>query len=447
MGLVGVILIILACPAIVVMLKMDKRVAFWAFFALGAMPILSKGFNADAALIDLSLYPGHTKGILLSLTDALAAAIAIHFWKVRKPTYFIWIWVAYLVLNLPGVFVSEFFLGSFSYLSSPLKAMIYFLACYAAMTQGGMRPLLLGLGVGVIANSYSTIENSIAGQMQASGLIGHRNTSGLVNNLAIPPLLVAIVTWKRARIAALALAMSAAAAVLGGSRAVILLYAATVGLTLLAIMLINPNKRAKTITTFVVLGSLAFVPAVAYKMNERFTYQGTGFTLEVDAERVAFEHSAEMIQADYPMGIGHNQYAVKANAGGYAERAGISWATLARLAIVHNSYALVRTEGGPAALAALFLLLGSIMWVSGRQTFQRRHNPERLYAAATLVAIGIFAFHIRYEWAIVGMFALYPLGFMTAMLSYVALQSRRARQRMRRARVEANMQLAAEAAE
>lgn len=447
MGLVGVILIILACPAIVALLKMDKRVAYWAFFALGALPIVSKGFNADAALIDLAVYPGHTKGILLSLTDALAAAIVIHFWKVKKPAFFTWIWVGYLALNLPGVFVSEFFLGSFSYLSSPAKAMLYFLACYVAMTKGGLRPLLLGLGVGVIANSYTTISNSFQGQMQASGLLGHRNTSGLVNNLAIPPLLVAVVTWKKARIAALAIAAAAAAAVLGGSRAVILLYAATVGLTLLAIMLINPNKRAKTITSLVVLGSLAFIPAVVYKMNERFEQQGTSFTLEVDAERLAFERSAEMIRADYPMGIGHNQYAVKANAGGYAERAGISWATLARLSIVHNSYVLVLTEGGPAALAALFLLLGSMIWVSGRQTFQRRHNPERLHAAAMLVAIGIFAFHIKFEWAIVGMVALYPMGFMTAMLSYVALQSRRASQRARRARVSANVPLAAEAAE
>ena len=445
MGLVGVILIVLACPVFVALLKMDPRIRNWAFIALGAAPVVSNAFNVDAALIDLAGYPGHTKGIVLSMTDALALAVVINFWKVKRPAVFTAIWLAYITLNIPGVFISDYFMASFSYLFQLVKALVYFLACYAVLAQGGLRPLILGFGVGVIFNGYVTVENSLAGQLQAGGLVGHRNLAGMVNNFSIPPLLVALVTWKKARLPAVAIAFAAGAAVLGGSRAVILLFAGTVGLTMLAILFIRPNKRAKSMTLLLVLGSLVFVPAVIYKMEQRFDDQA--FTLETDGERLAFKRSAKMIQADYPFGIGHNQYAIVANTGGYADKAGISWATSSKLAIVHDSYYLVRTEGGHASLLALYMLLGSIMWVSGRLTFQRKHNPERLYAAAMLVVIIVFAIHINYEWAIVWMAVLYPLGFTTALLSYALLQSRRATRSAIRQRNQPSLEARAELAE
>jgi len=416
MKLVGIIIIIVSLPAFVMLLRMGARYRTYAFFALGALPILSSGLNVDAAFYDIAGWPGHSKGIIVSLTDTLALAIALHYWKVRSSPIFLAVWLVYIALHIPGVFVAGYTTASFSYVWNLMRGLVYFSACYAVLMQGGLQPLILGLAASVIVNGADTIKNAALGQIQAGGLLGHRNYSGLVTNLAVPILLVAVLTWKKARIPAIALAFAAAAATLGGSRASVVLFGVSVAATLILVLIVKPNKKVIAVTAIAAVVAVVMVPAVAYKMNQRFEATGGSFTFEQDGERLAFERASEMMNADFPLGVGLNQYAMKSNTGGYASKAGVGWTTVSRMAIVHNSYALIRTEGGHVALIGVFIMLGSLITASAVVAMKKRSNPGRLFAVAVFVAISVLALHINYEWGLVGMNVIYALGFSSALV-------------------------------
>lgn len=415
MKIVGILIILVSLPAFVIMLGMGARYRNYAFFALGALPILSSGLNIDAAFYDIAGWPGHTKGIIVSLTDTLALAIALHYWKVRTSPLFLAVWLIYIALHLPGVFVAGYSTASLSYVYNLGRGLVYFMACYAVLKQGGIQPLILGLAVSVIANGAFTIRNAVSGQTQAGGMLGHRNYTGLVTNLAVPILLGAVLTWKKARVPVVALAFAAVSAALGGSRAAVVLFGVSVALTLFLALLVGQNRRVITVTAIAALGALVMAPAAAYKMQQRFDETGGSFTFEEDGERLAFKRASAMMNADYPLGIGLNQYAVKSNAGGYAEKAGVGWSTIGRTALVHNSYVLIRTEGGHAALLGVFIMLGSLISASLFLLIKNRSREIRIYAASVFVSISVLSLHINYEWSLVGIHVIYALGFCSAL--------------------------------
>lgn len=429
MKIVGILIIIVSLPAFAILLGLGARYRTYAFFALGALPILSSGLNIDAAFYDIAAWPGHTKGIIVSLTDTLALAIALHYWKIRTSPVFLAVWLIYIALHIPGVFVVGYATASFSYVWNLMRGAVYFTACYAVLMQGGLQALILGLGASVIVNGVDTIKNAALGQTQAAGLLGHRNYSGLVTNLAVPTLLVALLTWKKARIPAMALGFAAIAAVLGGSRASVVLFCVSVALTLIAALFIKPSRRVFAVTAIAAVGAVVMVPAVAYKMNQRFDETGGSFSFKEDGERLAFKRASEMMNADYPLGVGLNQYGVKSNAGGYATQAGVGWSTVGRMALVHNSYVLIRTEGGHAALFAVFIMLGSLVTVSAVMATRKRSNPGRLYSVAVLVAISVLALHINYEWSLVGMNVIYALAFCSALAGFTLTAAENNRKR------------------
>ena len=423
----GILIIIVSLPAFSILLGLGARHRTYAFFALGALPILSAGLNVDAAFYNLSGWPGHTKGIIVSLTDTLALAIALHYWKSKKSTVFLYTWLIYIALHIPGVFVASYSTASFSYVWNLMRGLVYFIACYTVLKQGGLQPLILGLSASVIVNGADTIKNAALGQSQAGGILGHRNYSGLVTNLAVPTLLVAHLSWKKAKIPAVALGFAAIAAALGGSRASVVLFGVSVILTLIAALIIKPNKKAFAVTAIAAVGAVVMIPAVGYTMKKRFEEDGGSFTFKEDDERLAFKRASEMMNADYPLGVGLNQYAVKSNAGGYAAKAGVGWSTIGRTAIVHNSYVLIRTEGELVALLGVFIMLGSLITVSAVLMMKKHANPGRLYAVGVVVAISVLALHINYEWSLVGMNVIYALGFCSALAgrALTAAQSNR----------------------
>jgi O-antigen ligase len=278
-------------------------------------------------------------------------------------------------------------------------------------------------------NGAFTIRNAVSGQTQAGGMLGHRNYSGLVTNLAVPILLGAVLTWKKARVPALALAFAAVSAALGGSRAALVLFGVSVALTLFLALLVGKNRKVVTVTAIAALGSLVMVPVAAYKMQQRFEQTGGSFTFEEDGERLAFRRASAMMNADYPLGIGLNQYAVKSNAGGYAAEAGVGWSTIGRTAIVHNSYILIRTEGGHAALFGVFIMLGSLISVSLALLIRNRSRDIRIYAASVFVAISVLSLHLNYEWSLVGIHVIYALAFCSALAGLMLKAPQAKRQR------------------
>jgi len=420
MKIVGMLIILVSFPAFMMLLRMGERYRYWAFLALGALPIVSSGLNVDIAFYDLGMWPGHTKGIIVSLTDTLAMAIAVHYSKLKPSRVLTVVWLIYIALHIPGVFVAGYSTASFSYLWSLLRGFVYFVACSVVFMRGGFKPLVLGLSVSIIINGIDTIINAASGQIQASGILGHRNYSGLVTNLAVPTLLASLLSWRKAKVLALGLAFAAVAAALGGSRASVVLFGASVALTLLIALIVNPGKKTTVVTVLAIFAALIMTPVVVYKMNQRFNETGGGFSLEEDGERAAFRRASRLMNIDYPFGVGLNQYAVKSNAEGYAEEAGVVWTTIANTAIVHNSYVLVRTEGGHVALIGVFVMLGSLLSISAAIAMKKAATrSERLYATAVLISVSVLALHINYEWALVRIHVIYALAFCSAILGSI----------------------------
>lgn len=391
--------------------------------ALGALPVVGIALNIDAAFVSWPAWPGHTKGIIISLTDTLALAICVRLRNRAGYPHLMWIWMVYIACNIPGIFLGSFITPALFYIVSLIKAAVYFYACYIAICRGGLFTLVTGLCIAVFANSGTTILNFLQGQAQPSGLVGHRNYAGMVNNLAVPILLV-VGTFGRLRTwPLLAVGVAGVAAILGSSRAVLILFGVTVYLTLVLTLYVKPSKQIKQMLGVCFILSFLAVPIGIQKISQRS--EDGQIVLTKDAERLAFERAAHMMNKDYPFGIGLNQYAVLANAGGYSAAAGVGWATASVSATVHNSYALVRTEGGPIALIGLLTLFITTVVTSAALMFRRHDNPARVFTVPAFVAALVLSIHISFEWVFVSMNTLYSFASIMALIEYAKEASRK----------------------
>jgi hypothetical protein len=435
MQYVGIFLIIISLPLFMSLLKAGPGARKWMFVAIGTLPVFAPVLNLDVALIDWAAWPGHTKGLIISLTDTAALAVCIRYAGGSRLPVLFWLWLAYLICNIPGLFVGPLITPASFYMFSIIRAAVYFYACYLIICNGGLIPLVNGLAATVIANAVAAIWSSLQGATQAAGLLGHQNHSGLMSNLAVPILLTIGMQQRIRPVMLLAVAGAGASAIAGASRAVVLLYGASLILTLLLNVLVRPDSRKIAVLVACLAGTIIAAPLAQNKLLERFHGSGSQFTLDKDEERERFEAAARMMIADHPFGVGHNQYTVTANAGGYADRAGVHWGAGSRSTAVHNSYLLARAEGGFIALLGLCGLLWTPLAVSLFLCF-RRGNPLRPIAAAAAVAFFALSIHVQFEWLMMTVTPLYQVGLMCALTA--AVQARAKRQHKAATRREAH---------
>ena len=148
-----------------------------------------------------------------------------------------------------------------------------------------------------------------------------------------------------------AVAAAAMGAIAGGSRGTIIFLGVSLAGTIAAVVMVKPNGRTLAIAGLAALGLVAAAPFAIHKLDER----NAGF--ENDPERIAFEQTAKLMIADHPWGVGLNHYVSVANLGGYFDKAGVRWGYEARSTNVHNTYLLMRAEGG------LLGLFGFLVWL------------------------------------------------------------------------------------
>ena len=423
MRYLGIILVLCSFPMFLSVLRSGPTAQRWAIMALGALPVIGVALNVDAAFVNWATWPGHTKGIIVSLTDTLALAICVKFCSRQKNPLLLWIWVFYILSNLPGLFLGSLFSPALFFLVSLIKAAIYFLACYYVFCRGGLSLFVSGLCAAVLANSSTTIMHFLQGQAQPAGLVGHRNHAGMINNLAIPILLVVGSLPRIKVLPLLTVCLAGIAAVLSSSRAVLILFGFTVYLTLIFALFVKPSKQFKIILTVCVFVSFVAIPISIHKISQRS--EDGEIVLSKDPERLAFERAAHMMNKDYPWGIGLNQYAVLANTGGYSAAAGVAWTTSAKSATVHNSFVLVRTEGGPIALVGMLALFLTTIAISASVMWRRRNNSARIFAVPALVATLVLSIHLSFEWVFVSITTLYGFASITALAAYAIEASRR----------------------
>ena len=240
MRFLGILLVLISFPIFLSALR-NRDARKWMFMAVGALPILHVALNLDAALISWAMWPGHTKGLIVSLLDTLALAICIRFGAKQARAPLLWIFILYLATLLPGL-TTGLFQPAFFYFFQVLRIGLVFYAVYLGVVGGFLQMMATGLSAALIYNAIVTVNQVLSGAHQATGLLGHQNSTGLAVNLAVP-VLVALGVQRRGTFCLLGVAAGLVSALAGGSRATLVLYAAALGATLLATAVLSPSPE------------------------------------------------------------------------------------------------------------------------------------------------------------------------------------------------------------
>jgi len=393
MRLLAIIAVLAAFPGLYWALGFP-RARRWIFIAAGALPILYEPLHLGASLVSWALWPGYVRGLSLTIVDAIAVAICLRYGRGRPVPALLWAFVIYIVCLTPSALLASFHVPAVFVLFQVFRVTLFFYAVYLATLNGQLLRIAEGLAIAAMANGAVSAYHSLSGAVQAEGILGHQNLSGMATNLCVPILLaLALRTRRPLFIAGVAAAVIGALA--GGSRATMILLAMAMLGTLAATMIVRPSGRTILISALALIGLLASAPFAAHKLTERNV---AGFDL--DPERLAFDRTAELMIKDHPWGAGLNQYVSVANTAGYFDRAGVRWGYDARSTNVHNVYLLVRAEAGLLGLCGLLIWLLSPILLAASCLFRRRLPLREVTIASGFALVGV-ALHSRYEWVLV----------------------------------------------
>jgi O-antigen ligase len=430
MRYLAIAIVLLSYPALVQLLRANPRYRHWAYFFLGMLPFVVHVWNLDSALINWATWPGYSKGLILTFMDTLALAIITTQRQPRGMPPLIGFVALYMAAVALSIAMAGVWMASAFYLFQMLRfAVVMIAVAKIASDPRAITWLGRGLASGMIYAAVVTINQKLNGAFQAPGTMAHPNQMGMMAHFALLPVLGMLLAGSRSRVLMLGVAASLVVVVLGASRATIGFAGMGVGLLLLLSMFrhITPHKKRMIGLSAVVM--LIATPFLLNSVGTRLAQQlgqETGYD-----ERAAFERAAQMIWADYPMGVGANNYVVVANGQGYSARAGVTWSGGSRATNVHNTYLLIAAETGWAGLVTYITLLAAAILAGWRFAFSRRGDPRGEIVLGSTIALAVMAIHSRYEWITVTYQVQYviaiSMGIISGMVRARALERRQAR--------------------
>ena len=436
MRIVGILAIVCAIPFFVAWLRAGPAQRRLAYFGIGLLPFVSGALNLDVALVDWSMWPGYTKGLIVTLVDALALAVVLTHRIVRPPTALVVAFGAYCLVVAASAFAAGAWMASMFYVFQLARMFLVILAVSSIAAQpGSLQPLMSGLALGMMVQAASAISEKIGGAVQASGTMGHQNLLGMMSHFVLFPLAGMMLANKGGKLVASGVISCMLVIALGASRASIGLSAAglTTLLILSAVRRMTPHKLR--IVGVGVIALAVVVPLAAVSFSTRLETRANDGS---DEARASMERAAHMIIADHPFGVGANQYVVVANMDGYSERAGVIWNAGSRSAHVHNFYLLTQAELGWAGIAVVVALLGSALVLAVKFTWSDRRDPRGEITLGISVAIAVVCVHNLYEWIFITTDVEYLFAIGIGIVSgLIALRHRERRARLRRARTHA----------
>ena len=391
-------------PLLTGLLRAQPKYLLHACFALGLL-LFFMDPNLSVSPINWK-WPGPVKGVEISILDAIAIAMILATRPTRTPLGLKIGFGIYVTALVISTFAARQVMPSLFYAWQLLRAVVVFVAVAraSAAAEGAPFALAAGLGSAIMIEALMTTEQFLSGNPQPGGNLGHRNFLGLTSHFAVMPAFALLLMGRRSYLASLVVLSGLLIAVEGGSRATIGLMGS--GLVVTAVLSMRhrfTGRKAAFAVAAVVALALA-IPATIWAVQRR-----SEVALESsDHERKAFTDAAKMVIADYPLGVGANQYVIVVNLGGYSDRAGAAWNPQNRAAPVHNSYLLVTAEMGFLGLIGfLTVLLAGI--ATGLTAMRQADQSERSELMVGFVgALIIVCAHFAYEWL-----------FMTAHVHYL----------------------------
>ena len=398
MRFIGIALVLLSIPVFIALLKGRPDRLKYAAYAIGFLPLTIGFIDINASLLDYRMWPGHSKGLIITLLDSMALAIilAYGFRPGSKPIFTLL--CLYILAALVSVFFANAVLTSSFYVFQLVRISLIFLAVVVLLQQeAGRQWLTLGLASGAILQFGFTLSQKLGGAVQASGTAGHQNLLGVMLHFATIPLLAMVLGGDRRKIILFGAFAGLAAAAFTASRATIG-FVGIGAIVLLILSLLRGDASTKLRAVgFGVLGAALVVPLALTSLSGRFDInEKTG-----DDEREKYDMAAHAMWDDNPMGVGANFFVVEANSGEYYSRAGISAFGVNRSGTVHDMYLLIAAETGWLGVATFIALLATAISGGIVYAFRHRDSPDGMFVLGCAVALLTMALHAMYEWIIV----------------------------------------------
>ena len=429
MRFVGLIIIFLSFPIFILLLKTNPKKRVWAYFAIGLMPFVMSALNLDAAIINYAGWPGHTKGLVVTILDSLALAIVVTSVSPLKKLPFPAVMVAYFVAALISVAFSNQPVTSVFYGFQWARTMLLFVAVASIMRDPrAIHWLCYGLAAGAIFQGVVTIEQRLTGAVQAAGTMGHQNILGFMLHFVTLPVMALLLAGKTHKMNILGVLFALIAVALGASRGTVAFAAVGIVVLLVLSMALRVTGHKMKMLGLTVFAFAIVTPLGLSTIERRFG--DAPIAMSLDIERQAFERAATNMWKDHPMGVGANQYVLVANTQGYSQRAGVVWNSGSRSAHVHNMYLLAAAETG---WLGLFAILSLFVWVVARGVvfaFGNRRDGRADIILGASVAVFAAGLHSFYEWIFVTspvqyVFAI-SLGIIAGLMRQMTIEKRQA---------------------
>ncbi len=397
---------LLALLPLASVLRKSPRYVPWVWFAIGFLLFMYPGFGPlGLSVISWPVYPGHTRGIEITIIDILACTVL--FAQGRDAAWpkppFRPAMAAYFLAAVFSIFMASLTMAAVFYCWQLLRMFLLFSAVYGACRQQqNLDSLLRGLALGMAVELALVLyQKYLAGNPLPSGTFIHRNALGLSVNPTFLPMLALLLASPASRLIGLGTLSGMATAALLASRASAgLAGAGTVAVYFLS-MARQSSKRKIRIGLVGMALALAMVPVALSTLNDRKIAQGGTFGEEDYDERAAFIEAASLMLNDHPLGVGANHFVLVANAGGYFDNAGVAATLASRSAHVHNIYWLTLAELGYFGFAALVWLLAWPLITAYRQARRHRNVAESDMLMGLGVALLVLYCHSYFEWMLV----------------------------------------------
>lgn len=431
MRFVALAFILLSLPVFIALLKQFPAKRDWALVALGLMMFLIGDLQADAAVISWRLWQGTSRGFFISPADMLAIALIVTRSGPRGRSPFLWLVLLYPVPATISAIVGVMPMASFFTVTVTLKMVLLFVALAGELRRPTALPsLMTGLAMGLMIQGGYVIKEKLSGVVQAKGTSDHQNILGMMVEMSLIPLIAMVLEGERRKIIYGGIIAALIIVAGGGSRGTMAFITVGIILTFLLSIIRRPTPRKTKILGLAVLGALVFVPLGLATLENRF---GDNSAIEFDGARPAFERAARAMAADYPFGIGGNNYVLVANKEGYSQRAGVEWGGNNLTAPVHNSFLLARAETGWFGQIIMFMLLTLPLVAGLRVSFADRKSPMFGMGLASTSVMIVTVLHCNYEYAwhleVVQRLFFANLAILSACLALHRSQKRRRRAR------------------
>ncbi len=423
MGYLLDLVVLATLPLFLSLLRQHPYRRPWALTAIGLMLFLGSALRINGALIAWPLWTGTVRGMEISPVDMLAVALILTRRPMPGRLPFWGLFVFYAMPLLLSLVPASVPMASVFTCWQYARLVLLFAGIAGECHRDDMRrALLTGLALGLILQAGYVIEQKATGMVQATGTMVHQNILGLMTELALMPLLAALLGGDRRKVILAGVGAALIVIAGGGSRGT-MGFAGGGAAVLILLSLIRGVTPAKTrVVGLAMLALTVAAPLAFLTLKDRF---GSGSITVQDDQRPAFERAAHAMADDHPIGVGANLYVATANLKGYADRAGVAWNFANRSAPVHNAYLLARAETGWLGEIGLALILIVPLLRGLQLAFARRQGMAGEIVLGSTVALGVNAVHDNYE------FALHTYGVMALAfinIAVIAAEVRAARQ-------------------